>query len=274
MSETFDYIIYSDGSANSSDHGAAACIVEDTNTLKRYFLVTSFGQSTNNQAEVFSTLLGYAFIESLGATPWDSRIKLVSDSEYTISSSVNYINKWKRSGKLYGNYIPLKNRYFWQLFDKLTNNFDILGEHVKGHSGHFDNERCDTAASWARIKRIESGPEEPYLIEIIKNKRKTTSFRDDWYYFDSTDLFSELTTEESTVDIVGIKNALIESLKAYKDDEDLNLVTTQDRALKCIMDKIKEAVTMANKYRSSDDRISNIESKLLDVIQEYKDEYY
>lgn len=276
MNEVFDYIIYCDGSAHSSSAGAAACIVENSNTLKRYYLTTSFGQSTNNQAEVFASLIGYAFIKTLEPTPWNARIKVVSDSEYTLHSSVQYVQKWKRSGKLYGPLVPLKNRYFWQLFDKLTENTDLFGQHVKGHDGHFDNERCDNAAGWGRTRRLEVGPEDGFLVELIKRKRKVETFNDNWFYYDTGDIFDKLNIDDPTLapDIASVIKELMDCTTEYRDNGDLTLLTTQDRAFRSIIDKIKEAINMANKYRKSDDRILELESKLLDIILEYRDEHY
>ena len=276
MSENvYDYIIYTDGSANSGPTGGSACIVEDTNNLQRYHLVTSYLKATNNQAEIYATLIGYAFITSLHPEeiPWKLRVKVVSDSEHVLDCSTRHIFNWLRSGKLYNTNLPLKNRGFWQLFAKLTEKINITGEHVKGHSGHFDNERCDNAASWARKKRNEDLTFTSHcMVELIKKKRKTTTFCDNWFHFDSETVFN-LIRDEKDVDLEQARVQLGILVKGFFENE-LPLITTQDRVLKAIIDRIKEGITMANKYKSQDPRITDLEKKLIDLVGEYKDEHY
>ncbi|RKZ85764.1 MAG: hypothetical protein DRQ39_06685 [Gammaproteobacteria bacterium] len=274
MSKVFDFIIYTDGSANSGDTGGSACIVEDTNTLERFFLIASYGPATNNQSEIFASLMGYAFINSrLSPIPWKLRVKVISDSEHVLSCSTVHINNWIKSGKLYNNKIPLKNRGFWQLFSHYQKFLVVTGEHVKGHSGHFDNERCDNAASWARTTRLDN---EEFTancrVELIKKKRKAKLFSDNWFHFDAEPVFKLLRNEEE----LEIPNAsrLLENSLANIQDEDLEVITTQDRVLKSMMDRIKEAVTMATNHRKKDPRIDELHTKLLNLIGEYKDEYY
>lgn len=272
--QVFDYIIYTDGSANSGPTGGSACIVEDTNTLERYHLVTSYLKATNNQAEIFATLIGYAFITSLHPTvPWKLRVKLVSDSEHVLSCSVRHIFKWIRSGKLYNLNLPLKNRGLWQLFAKLTEKIEITGEHVKGHSGHFDNERCDHAASWARIRRMDDKSFTDHcVVELIKRKKKAATFCDNWFHFDGEPVMS-LIRNEQNVELDQAVYQIHTLVKGFFQNE-LAVITTQDRVLKSMMDRVKEAITMANKHKSGDKRIADLEEKLKNLVGEYKDEHY
>lgn len=272
--QVYDYIIYTDGSANSGPTGGSACIVENSNTLERYHLTASYLEATNNQAEIFATLMAYAFITSLHEeVPWKLRVKVVSDSEHVLDCSVHHIFNWLRSGKLYNDNLPLKNRGFWQLFVKLSEKLDLTGEHVKGHSGHFDNERCDNAASWSRKKRHED-PDftNPCMVELIKKKRKSTTFSDNWFHFDAEPTV-KLIRDEKNIQLDQARVQLQLAVKGYFENE-LPLITTQDRVLKAIIDRIKEGITMANKYKSQDPRITDLEKKLIDLVGEYKDEHY
>lgn len=269
----FDYIIYTDGSANSGPTGGSACIVEDTNTLQRYHLASSYLKATNNQAEIYASLMGYAFVSTLQEVPWKLRVKLVSDSEHVLECSTKHIFKWMRSNKLYDLNVPLKNRGFWQLFAKLTEKIEITGEHVKGHSGHFDNERCDNAASWARRKRSEDPTFTGHcMVELVKKKRKTATFCDDWFHFDSEPVFA-LIRNSNNVQLEQAKVQLQILVKGFFENQ-LPLITTQERVLKSMIDRVKEAITMANKYKNQDPRITELEKKLLDLVGEYKDEHY
>ena len=98
-----------------------------------------------------------AVIEGLqelkGARRW--RVHVVSDSEYVIKGLTQWINSWiannwrrgkKESAK------PVKNADLWRTLHALTGKHDMSYEHVRGHSGHPENERCDELA----VAAIES----------------------------------------------------------------------------------------------------------------------
>jgi ribonuclease HI len=56
---------------------------------------------------------------------------------------------WKRRGwkrKQGSRLVPVKNVEQWQTLDRLMQRHQIEFEHVKGHSGHAENERCDQLA--------------------------------------------------------------------------------------------------------------------------------
>ncbi len=62
---------------------------------------------------------------------------------------------WKAKGWVRmegGKRKPLKNAEQWQELDKLVALHKITYHHVKGHSGHEENERCDVMAVEASMK--------------------------------------------------------------------------------------------------------------------------
>ena len=50
---------------------------------------------------------------------------------------------------------PGKNVELWMRLDKLMQRHQIEFEHVKGHSGHLENERCDELAVTAYQKYLK-----------------------------------------------------------------------------------------------------------------------
>ena len=51
--------------------------------------------------------------------------------------------------------VPIKNVELWQQLDRLMTTHKILYEHVKGHDGHVENERCDELAVAAYQKYLK-----------------------------------------------------------------------------------------------------------------------
>ena len=48
----------------------------------------------------------------------------------------------------------MKNKELWIELNKLTKGHNITWEWVKGHSGHYENERADTLANEAIIEKF------------------------------------------------------------------------------------------------------------------------
>jgi ribonuclease HI len=154
LSEQPDVILYTDGacSGNPGPGGWAAILKHPaTGSTKR--LSGSSPDSTNNRMELT------AVIEGLGALKGKKRLRvhLVSDSEYVINGLTLWIkgwiaNNWRR-GKKAGS-PPVKNVDLWQTLLALTEQYDMTYEHVRGHSGHPENEECDRLAV-AEIEAID-----------------------------------------------------------------------------------------------------------------------
>ena len=111
---------------------------------------------TNNRMELT------AVIEGLRALKGDERrrVHLVSDSEYVINGLTQWIKSWIannwRRGKKAGS-PPVKNVDLWQELYALTQQHDMTYEHVRGHTGHPENEECDRMAV-AAIEALRYGP--------------------------------------------------------------------------------------------------------------------
>ncbi len=146
MSDTPDVILYTDGacSGNPGPGGWAAILKHPaTGTAKR--LSGGTPRTTNNRMEIMAVIEGLKSLK--GGKRW--RVRLVSDSEYVIKGLTQWIpnwivNNWRR-GKKAGS-PPVKNVDLWKTLYALTRQHDMSYEHVRGHSGHPENEECDRLA--------------------------------------------------------------------------------------------------------------------------------
>jgi ribonuclease HI len=142
-------VLYSDGGADQGTTAAGACIlrrVEDCQVVK---IVVFLGQATNNEAEIIAGVLGFSFL-ALEANAALTNVRWVGDSEYVLKSATSYINTWQRNGWKTSAKKPVKNQGLWRAFLSLKNGLSITPEHVVGHTGHPENEACDSAVTWAR----------------------------------------------------------------------------------------------------------------------------
>ncbi len=170
--------VYSDGGTNGMGHGAGATILDiDTGDKKERYQVVSFlGKATNNEGEIFSGLVGFYLAMTIYQKPF-KQITWVSDSQYAIKSATQYIHKWLSNGWKTANKEPVKNQGLWRTFLCLSQGVDIKVEHVKGHSGHVENEACDLAVNWIRDN-----------LEVLNvNSCVEIPGADNWIIFDARD---------------------------------------------------------------------------------------
>lgn len=147
-----EYLLYSDGGAELGVRAAGAVVVVDVETSKRLGAVAFLGPGTNNEAEIVASLIGFSFLlqrtNRLHKT--GAKINWTSDSEYVLKSATQYIKNWQRNGWKTADKKPVKNQGLWQAFSMLSNSFVIVPEHVRGHTGHPENEACDAISTWAQ----------------------------------------------------------------------------------------------------------------------------
>ena len=152
MIDTPDVILYTDGacSENPGPGGWAAILIHpDTDTARELWGFEP--QTTNNRMELMAVIEGLRMLK--GSRRW--RVQLVSDSKYVIDGLNVWIkgwiaNNWRRGKK--ASSPPVKNSDLWQTLHALAQKHEMSYEHVRGHSGHRENERCDKLAA-AAIKR-------------------------------------------------------------------------------------------------------------------------
>ncbi len=156
MAESPEVIVYTDGacSGNPGPGGWAAILVHPATGVRKK-LSGGEADTTNNRMEMTAAIEGIRAIDAAQRR----RVQLVSDSEYVIRGLTEWIegwiaNNWRRGKK--AGAPPVKNVDLWQTLYELTRAHDMSYEHVRGHSGHPENEECDRLAV-AEIKRARNG---------------------------------------------------------------------------------------------------------------------
>jgi len=103
--------------------------------------------TTNNRMELLAVIRG---LESLKRK---CQVKLFADSVYVGKGLTEWMPSWKRRGWRRGDK-PIKNLELWKQLDELMTGHELTFIHVRGHSGHAENERCDElAVAAARLYR-------------------------------------------------------------------------------------------------------------------------
>lgn len=151
-----EVLVYTDGacSGNPGPGGWAAILVHAA-TGKEKKLSGGDPGTTNNKMELTGAIEGLKAIDASKRR----RVHLVSDSEYVIRGLTEWIEGWIANGWRRGkkqNAEPVKNAELWQELYALAQKHDMSYEHVRGHSGHLENEECDRLAV-AEIKALRDG---------------------------------------------------------------------------------------------------------------------
>ena len=136
--------LYTDGACSGNPGpGGWAFILRHPASGKELVRSGALRQTTNNQMEM------QAVIEGLSALKRPTTVTLYSDSTYVLQGIKDWMPKWKANGwrRRDGNrLVPVKNVELWQRLDELNAQHDITFKHVRGHSGHPENEKCDQLA--------------------------------------------------------------------------------------------------------------------------------
>ena len=147
------YRIYTDGSClgNPGAGGWAAVIVDADNRREEIF--GGDAHTTNNRMELT------AAIRALEKISVDDEAELFTDSSYLKNAFTNgWLANWKRNGWKTANKKPVLNRDLWLELDALISSRTVKFHWVKGHAGHFYNERCDALAR-SCAARMKSMPQ-------------------------------------------------------------------------------------------------------------------
>ena len=100
-------------------------------------------ETTNNRMEMMAVISG------LEALKRSTRVELISDSIYVGKGLSEWLPKWKANGwrrRAGKGWAEIKNEDLWRRLDALLLKHSVRFTHVRGHTGHPENERCDTLA--------------------------------------------------------------------------------------------------------------------------------
>lgn len=142
--DSVDVILYTDGACSGNPGpGGWAYILHHVATGTRAEKNGGSSRTTNNRMELRAVLHGLQRLKR------PCLVRLVSDSKYVLQGMQEWMPGWKRRGwkRQEGRKLkPVKNADLWKQIDEEMSRHTIRYEHVLGHSGHPENERCDELA--------------------------------------------------------------------------------------------------------------------------------
>ncbi|MBN2327641.1 MAG: ribonuclease HI [Candidatus Omnitrophica bacterium] len=148
-----EVILYTDGACSGNPGpGGWAFILHHVPTGGEKEESGGEAETTNNRMEM------QAVIEGLKRLKRPTKVHVVTDSSYVKNGITQWIHAWKRNGwkrKVKNRFEPVKNEELWKEMDRLTQIHDVTFEHVRGHAGHPQNERCDELAVDAYQKFLD-----------------------------------------------------------------------------------------------------------------------
>ncbi len=132
--------IYTDGACKGNPGpGGWGALMKYKDTIKEY--CGGENETTNNRMEMT------AAIEALSLLKRPCEVVLITDSQYLRKGITEWIENWKKRGWKTARKKPVKNADLWKQLDKLAQKHQITWNWVKGHSGHYENERADELAN-------------------------------------------------------------------------------------------------------------------------------
>lgn len=140
------YQLFTDGACqpNPGKGGWAFICYPKTHPKKRIVRSGYESESTNNRMEITAVLEGLQYISnSFKSLP---EITLFSDSKYILQAIESWMQNWVKNGWRRKDNKPVLNCDLWKQIYTLAEKFSIQCVHVKGHSGHPENEECDQLA--------------------------------------------------------------------------------------------------------------------------------
>ena len=149
--------IFTDGACSGNPGpGGYGVILRSADNYKE--LSEGFRKTTNNRMELLAVIVG---LEAL--TQADSQVTVYSDSTYVVDAiNKGWLDSWVKS-----NFKKKKNPDLWKRFLEIKNKHDVKFVWIRGHSDHFENERCDelaVAASLGFELDIDTGYENSRLM--------------------------------------------------------------------------------------------------------------
>lgn len=148
-------VLYTDGACSGNPGpGGWAFILRHARSGKTREESGAEKATTNNQMEL------RAVIEGLKRLKRRTRVQVVTDSSYVKQGITDWIHKWKNNNwrrKTSGGWRPVKNVELWRRLDGLVQRHEVTFQHIRGHSGHPENERCDelAVAAYQRLVRTK-----------------------------------------------------------------------------------------------------------------------
>jgi ribonuclease HI len=136
--------LFADGACSGNPGpGGWAFILRHVKSQKEKEASGGERESTNNRMELTAVIRG------LEALTRPTAVELVTDSTYVGKGLTEWMPKWKANGwrrRENGRWAEVKNEDLWRRLDELIAKHRLRFTHIRGHSGHVENERCDALA--------------------------------------------------------------------------------------------------------------------------------
>ena len=159
--------IYSDGSGQLSGPGGYGVILRYGEHEKE---LSGFEPAaTSQRMELIAAIRG------LEALTIRRRVRVYSDSQYLVRGMSEWLQGWIRSGRI-KTPDALKNQDLWQQLAVLSAGHEVSWEWIRGHDGHYFNERCDRLAKRAAEEGMRAAEEQlravaaAELVEALSRK--------------------------------------------------------------------------------------------------------
>lgn len=182
------YQLFTDGGSIEHRIASAACILTHPSLEQPIRAVSFLGLGTNNEAELFSVLMGFALVVARNQSGVKDDVLWVADSEYSLKGLTEYIHGWLSNGWRTASKQPVKNQGLWRAIYSLCQGMNLKTEHVRGHSGHPENELCDYAVNWIRNQYAM----DPAILDRGTVAIDTGHEDQEWRVLDGQDLLVEL----------------------------------------------------------------------------------
>ena len=142
--KTPEVLLFTDGACSGNPGpGGWAYILRHPETGRETSAPGSEADTTNNRMELTAAVQGLQQLKR------PTCVELVTDSVYVGTGLSDWLPKWKKQGwkrKERGRLVAVKNEDLWRELDRLAASHSVVFQHVAGHSGHPENERCDEMA--------------------------------------------------------------------------------------------------------------------------------
>lgn len=184
--------LYCDGSSlGNPGFGGWCAILKYQDSLR--ILSGAVKNTTNNRMELT------AVIEGIKGVKYPCEIIVYSDSRYVCEGINKWLNNWIKNG-----FNKVKNLDLWEEYIVAAKKHKVEAIWIKGHTGHIENEQCDTIARNEATKLKNGISKESYTEsikqidkEILQNNKLEVFQNIINYHFNDESLLIEALTHKS-----------------------------------------------------------------------------
>ena len=189
-----------------------------------------------------------------------------------LKSATGYINGWQKNGWKTADKKPVKNQGLWRSYLQLSAGIRVTPQHVRGHTGHEENEACDQACTWARMNGAELARRQAVPVELLINGDD-----ENWFAFDGQEFLAALRniegTEPPTKDLFGLFSILQESgisdFTAASQATSTRAPAPVHDDFAAVLAKVKDALSAATINGKTDKRGAELAASLKRLLKKY-----